>query len=88
MQLDPTALQRTHAEHCPGRNRKLNAMTGPRTDFPLAEAAGIFVGIVAWDLLADGHLAIFKAALITIPCALVWFGVRRWRRGRGSNDPR
>lgn len=54
-------------------------MSPPPTTFPVAEGIGIFVGIVAWDLLADGQIEIIKAALIAIPCSLIWFGLRRWR---------
>ena len=54
-------------------------MTTPQSDFPLTEGIGIFVGIVAWDLLADGHMEIIKAAAIALPCSLIWYGVRRWR---------
>jgi hypothetical protein len=54
-------------------------MTTPQSDFPLTEGIGIFVGIVAWDLLADGHMDIIKAAAIALPCSLIWFAVRRWR---------
>ena len=51
----------------------------PHTNFPFAEGVGIFFGIVAWDLLVDGHMAPVKAALIAAPCSLVWFGVRCWK---------
>ena len=51
------------------------------TKFPLAEGIGIFVGILAWDLLSEGRLNIFKALLIAVPCALVWYAVRCWRHG-------
>ena len=44
--------------------------------FPVAEGLGIFVGIVAWDLLTDGRVDIAKALLIAAPCTLVWFGIR------------
>ena len=44
--------------------------------FPVAEGLGIFVGIVAWDLLTDGRVDIAKALLIAAPCALAWFAVR------------
>ena len=54
-------------------------MSTPPSAFPLTEGLGIFVGIVAWDLLADGHMDIMKAVLIALPCTLVWFAVRRWR---------
>jgi hypothetical protein len=47
--------------------------------FPLAEGIGIFVGIVAWDLLIEGTPDLLKALLIAVPCSLVWYGVRRWK---------
>jgi hypothetical protein len=50
------------------------------TKFPLAEGMSIFVGILAWDLLSEGHLSLLKALLIAVPCALVWYAVRCWRR--------
>lgn len=62
-------------------------MSSPHSTFPLAEGIGIFVGIVAWDLLADGRMDIIKAALIATPCALIWFGVRCWRL-RSTKDKR
>ena len=49
------------------------------SSFPLAEGLGIFVGVVAWDLLADGKMEILKAVLIAVPCTLTWFGVRCWK---------
>lgn len=54
-------------------------MPTPHTTFPVAEGLGIFVGIVAWDLLADGYMDIIKAAAIAIPSAIVWYGFRCWR---------
>ena len=48
--------------------------------FPVAEGLGIFVGIVAWDLLTDGRVDIAKALLIAAPCTLVWFGIRYWKQ--------
>ena len=54
----------------------MTAMSAPRPGFPIAEGIGIFVGVVAWDLLADGHLNIIKAAAIAAPCSLIWYAVR------------
>jgi len=51
-------------------------MAAPHTTFPIAEGFGIFFGVVAWDLLTDGHLEIIRAALIAGTCSLVWFGLR------------
>jgi hypothetical protein len=49
--------------------------------FPLAEGIGIFVGILAWDLLSEGRLNPLKALLIAVPCALVWYAIRCWKHG-------
>lgn len=54
-------------------------MASPPTAFPVAEAVGIFVGIVAWDLLAEGRMEVLKALAVATPCSLVWYGVRCWR---------
>jgi arginine exporter protein ArgO len=54
-------------------------MAAPRPTFPIAEGIGIFVGVVAWDLLADGHLEIIRAVLIAGICSLAWFGLRCWK---------
>ena len=60
----------------------MTAMAAPRSSFPTAEGVGIFVGVVAWDLLAYGHLNIIKAAAIATPCAIVWYATRCWRLKR------
>ena len=49
-------------------------------NFPIAEGAGIFVGVLAWDLLSEGHLNILKALAIAVPCTLVWFALRYWKQ--------
>ncbi len=54
-------------------------MSAPHTTFPIAEAVGIFVGVVAWYLLADGHIEAVKALLIAAAGSIVWFGLRCWR---------
>lgn len=50
--------------------------------FPIAEGLGVFVGVAAWDLLAEGRLDAPKALLIAVACSLVWYGVRCWRARR------
>lgn len=50
-----------------------------RTRYPIAEGIGVFVGLVAWDLLVDGHTDLVKAILIAAPLSLAWFAVRYWR---------
>ena len=55
-------------------------MTKPPVTFPVAEGLGIFVGIVAWDLLTAGRVDIAKALLIAAPCTLAWFGIRYWKQ--------
>ena len=42
-------------------------MTKHPVTFPVAEGLGIFVGIIAWDLLTDGRVDIAKALLIAVP---------------------
>ena len=54
-------------------------MASPRTTFPIAEGLGLFIGIVAWDLLAEGHIEIVKAILIAVPSTIIWFGLRFWK---------
>ncbi len=54
------------------------------TKFPLAEGIGIFVGILAWDLLSEGHLDVFKALIIAVPCTFAWFAIRFWRKKSGK----
>ena len=58
---------------------RLNTMPSPRTTFPVSEGLGVFVGVVAWDVLVDGHMEIIKAALIAAACSVVWYGVRYWK---------
>lgn len=45
----------------------------------MTEGAGIFIGIVAWDVLSVGQLDLVKALLISAASTLVWYGVRCWR---------
>jgi hypothetical protein len=59
-------------------------MSAPRTTFPMAEGVGIFVGVVAWHLLADGQIEAVRALLIAAGCSLVWFGLRCWKNKRGQ----
>jgi hypothetical protein len=53
-------------------------MASPTTAFPIGEAVGIFVGVVAWDLLAEGRMEIVKALMIAVPCSLIWYGALCW----------
>jgi uncharacterized membrane protein (UPF0136 family) len=62
-------------------------MAAPRTTFPIAEGFGIFVGVVAWDLLTEGHLEIIRAAFIASVCALAWFGLRCWKSKTRNKPP-
>ncbi len=50
------------------------------TSFPIAEGAGIFVGVLAWDLLSEGQLNLVKALAIAVPCTIVWFALRYWKQ--------
>ncbi|SBT04293.1 hypothetical protein ACCAA_130196 [Candidatus Accumulibacter aalborgensis] len=52
----------------------------PPVRFPLAEGVGIFIGIVAWDVLTLGEFDLLKASLIGASSALAWYGVRTFRR--------
>jgi hypothetical protein len=47
----------------------------------LPKGIGIFVGIVAWDVLSAGEMELLKASsLIAAAAALAWYGVRCWPR--------
>jgi hypothetical protein len=59
----------------------LSSTSSRSKKFPLAEGVGIFIGILAWDLLSEGRLNLLKALLIAVPCALVWYAIRCWRHG-------
>lgn len=62
-------------------------MPTPHTTFPIAEGVGIFVGVVGWYLLADGHIEVVKALIIAASSSLVWFGLRCWKdRTRNKHD--
>jgi hypothetical protein len=61
--------------------------SGP-TAFPIGEAVGIFVGIVAWDLLAEGRMEIIKALVIAVPCSLIWYGALCWLARRREKQHR
>ena len=50
-----------------------------RTTFPISEGVGIFVGVVAWNLLSDGSIEVIRALLVAVPCSLIWFGLRCWK---------
>lgn len=67
--------------------RRLNSMAASPASFPVGEAVGIFVGIVAWDLLAEGRMEIIKALAIAAPCSLVWYGARCWLAQRRNKQP-
>ena len=54
----------------------MSAQVPHKKQFPWLESFGIFMGIIAWNLLANGEIEFFNAALITIPCALIWFMLR------------
>lgn len=64
-------------------------MSAPQhTTFPVAEGVGIFVGVVAWYLLADGSIEVLRALLIAVSCSLVWFGLRCWKDGSRDDKRR
>ena len=56
--------------------------------FPVAEGVGIFIGIVAWNVLTAGELELLRAPLIAAGGALVWYGARRWLSGKNDRTPR
>jgi hypothetical protein len=59
----------------------LNSAPSRSKKFPLAEGIGIFVGILAWDLLSEGRPDLLKALLIAVPCTLAWYAIRCWKHG-------
>jgi len=60
----------------------------PRTTaFPITEGIGIFVGVLAWDLLVDGQLELLKALVISTSCTLVWYGMRCWNNKENNKKP-
>ncbi len=56
-----------------------------KTPFPLVEGIGIFVGVVAWDLLSEGYVGIDKAFFIAVPLTLLWFA---WRCRKNRARPK
>ncbi len=50
-----------------------------RSRFPVAEGMGIFLGVIAWDLLSGGYVDLTKALLVTAPVSLGWFALRCWK---------
>ena len=66
-----------HIDH-----RQFNSLPAHKSRFPLAEGVGIFIGVLAWDLLRDGYIDITRALIIAAPCSLAWFGLRCWRDRR------
>ncbi|HRD90567.1 MAG TPA: hypothetical protein PK752_20275 [Accumulibacter sp.] len=53
-------------------------MAEPRVPFPAIEGVGIFIGIVAWDVLSIGEMDLLKALLIATTSTVLWYGARRW----------
>ena len=60
-------------------DRQFTSMQEQKTRFPIAEGIGIFVGVVAWDLLSEGYVEITRALSIAAPCSLAWFALRYWK---------
>lgn len=50
-----------------------------RPRFPIAEGIGVFLGVIAWDLLSEGYVEISKAMLVAAPVSLCWFAFRCWK---------
>ena len=65
----------------------MKSVMRPTTPFPLSEGIGIFVGVMAWDLLFDGQAEFMKAVIITVPCTLAWFAIRCWRDKTKNRKP-
>ncbi len=57
----------------------MRSMQLPTDSFPLSEGVGVFVGVIAWDLLVEGQCEITKAALVAAPFTLAWFAWRCWK---------
>lgn len=47
-------------------------------DLPLSEAAGVFVGVASFDLLAEGRASPLKALLCALAAGCFIFIVRKW----------
>ncbi len=57
----------------------MNAVAGSSQPFPVVEGIAIFIGIVAWDVLSVGEVALVKASIIAFGCALIGYGARALR---------
>ena len=69
--------------------RSLNTVATPRSNFPVAEGVGIFIGIAAYDLLTDGRMDLLKSLSIAVPAAIVWYAFRLLKdRLRDKQPPR
>ncbi|MCM8614148.1 hypothetical protein [Accumulibacter sp.] len=63
----------------------MSSLAVPSERFPISEGVGLFVGIVAWDLLSAGEMNLLQAALAAAVGSLAWYAVRCWRtRIRGK----
>jgi hypothetical protein len=63
----------------------LNVVASNSTRFPLAESVGIFIGIVAWNLLVEGRMDISIGLIIAVPCSIFWYCVRYWFEKKQKN---
>ena len=72
-----TLIGNTHDMHLDDHSHPL--MTSQRSRFPLAEGIGVFLGVIAWDLLSEGTMEVTKALLVSGPVSLLWFGFRCWK---------
>ncbi|QKS28849.1 MAG: hypothetical protein FAZ92_03512 [Accumulibacter sp.] len=64
----------------------MSTLAVPSERFPISEGVGLFVGIVAWDVLSAGEMNLLESALIAAAVALAWYAVRCWRAA--SRDKR
>jgi hypothetical protein len=73
----PPHPNRKHEQ--PKKSGGMKSVRRPTSPFPLSEGIGIFVGVMAWDLLFDGQAEFLKALLISVPSTFVWFAIRCWK---------
>ncbi|SDI06691.1 hypothetical protein SAMN05660652_02816 [Propionivibrio dicarboxylicus] len=75
--LSRTLIGNTHDMHLDDHSHPLMSMQ--RSRFPLAEGVGVFLGVIAWDLLTEGTMEVTKALLVSGPVSLLWFAFRCWK---------
>ena len=53
--------------------------TSSQIPLPCRRRHGIFLGVIAWDLLSEGYVDLTKALIVTAPVSLGWFALRCWK---------